>query len=134
MLRSLFLLAVICSLSTADQHKTTSSELQNKIFCDCSDQEYTEALRRSKTTKSSLWYRFKSLLHLENDKKEACLEEKLIKCANPNQVLRVIIASIGTGKPGSCSEKTSTYESLHSGKDKTICHEALRTTEAASRL
>lgn len=131
MVRIFLLLAVICSLAKAAEHKISSNELETKIFCGCTDQAYTEALGKSIATKSSLWNRLKSLLHLT--KKEPCLEKKTIKCADSSQVLRIIIASIGTSKPGLCSEKTSTYESLHSGKDKTICHEVLRSTEVASK-
>lgn len=132
MVRILLLLAAICSLARAAEHKITPNELETKIFCGCTDQAYTEALEKSITTESSLWDRLKSLLHLT--KKEPCLEKKTIKCADPSQVLRIIIASIGTSKPDSCSEKTSTYESLHSGQDKNICHEVLRSSEAASKL
>jgi hypothetical protein len=135
MLKSLFILVVIgISITNANENKiddTLSTKFHNKIFCGCTDQAYKEALTKTASTTTSFWERLKTILSV--NKQDKCLQEKTIKCA-ANQVIKVIIASIGTSKAGSCLENNSSYESLHTSNVKTNCHEALRSTDSSAKL
>lgn len=117
----------------------SSKEIVNKVFCSCDNTIPAEQLPKDKIKikSSSLLDVFRNIFLMSIKDKDASVNSKkicsenefLIKCENPKHGINIVLASVGVHE-NKCFENNSTFDSMHS-TGKSLCHEAMRSTQIA---